>query len=111
MMEQVKFLKSTIVRGTLGLLTGLLLVINLPTYGGIGINLLFFAADRGVPPESTLYRIVGMYSLTMTVLLVFLALLLISDFTSWKPKHIRSFKVVTGSLMAIFSLIHVFSTT
>jgi len=94
-------------RGLLAVLAGFLLVTNLPTYGGIGINILFFAADRGIPLQGqSLYKIVGIYSVAMTILLLALAFLLLTEFTSWKFRYTRGLVLIVAPSLLALSLIH-----
>lgn len=95
-------------RGILAVLLGFVLVTNLPTYGGIGINLLFFAADRGIPQQgSSLYNLVGIYAMLMTALLFALGYLLLTEFTNWKSRFARELVLIVLPSLALLSLVHV----
>lgn len=96
------------VRGLLAVLAGFLLATSLSTYCGIGINILFFAVDRGIPQQgNSLSNIVGIYSMAMTILLLGLSLLLLTEFTRWKFQ-VPARTGVDSRALAAGALIHSF---
>jgi hypothetical protein len=93
--------------GLLAIVAGFLLVTSLPAYGGIGINLLFFAANRGVPQEGRfLYNVVGFYALAMAILLIALGFLLLTEFTSWRFRYKPGLTLMVAPLLFVLTLIH-----
>jgi hypothetical protein len=95
-------------RGLIAIAVGLLLVEALTAYGGIGVNLLFFFDSLGMPQQESLwYNIVGIYSITMTILLACLAFLLLTEFTEWKLKFSRELLLVVAPSLCVLALMHV----
>jgi len=93
-----------LMRGLMAIISGLLIVTCLVAYGGIGINIIFFAADRGISLGNMSYRVLGIYSLAMTLVLTSLAFLLIAEFNKWKLRQSRSlFYVVVTSIFLLIS--------
>lgn len=95
-------------RGMLGVLSGFILANSLPTYGGVGVNLLLFAVDRHTPEQNVfLYSVFGVFALVMTVLLSCLAFLLLAEFIQKKFHFTQILHVVIVPSVLTFSLLHI----
>ena len=98
-------------RGLIAIIAGLMLVDAATTYGGIGINLLFFAEDKGLTQQELLsYRVVGFYSIAMTVLLALSAFLLLMEFKDWQFRFAKTMRLVVMSLLCLLVVTHILAT-
>lgn len=94
-------------RGVLGTLLGLAIVSALPSYGGIGVNLLLVASREEVPPAShLLYLTIAAYSLIVVAVLLILAILTFAEFTAWRIKDSELLVYGTVILLAILAILH-----
>ena len=111
----MQFLTTTIgrrqaLRGLIAISAGLMLADTATTYGGIGVNLLFFAEGMGIPQQRLhWYHVVGFYSIVMTVLLALLALFFCMEFTDWKFRFAEATRLVVISLLCVFAIAHLFA--
>ena len=73
-------MNSQILRGVIGVSVALLLILSLLAYGGVGVNLTFFSREIGVENDPV-YGAVGVYGVSMAVLLLIVGALLVGFFS------------------------------
>lgn len=95
-------------RGLIAIIAGLMLVDAATTYGGIGVNLLFFADDKGLTPQEVFsYQIVAFYSIAMMILLTLSAFILFTDFIDLQFQFAKAMRRAVMSLLCLLAVIHV----
>lgn len=104
MMQKVNHL----LRGMLGILSGVLLVNSFATYGGMGISLWLIAADQQAPQDLALKNIfIGTFGVVIAVLMLGSAILLFAEFLQKKIRFTK--KIGNGIVTSVIalSLIHI----
>ena len=94
-------------RGALGISLGLCLVAALTTYGGVGVNLLMMVARAEVPTGSAYaYLITAWFCVAMVLVLIAMAILTLSEFSSWKLRQYKFLAYGVCFLLLILALVH-----
>lgn len=97
-----------LLRGMLGILSGVLLVNSFATYGGMGISLWLIAADQQAPQDLALKNIfIGTFGVVIAVLMLGSAILLFAEFLQKKIRFTK--KIGNGIVTSVIalSLIHI----
>ena len=97
-------------RPTLGILIGFLVVTLVPSYGGIGVNLLLAVVRGEVPRQSVyVYLAIAGYAVVVTSLLVALGLLTLAEFANWKLRERGQLIQTVWWLLFLLALVHLFA--
>lgn len=95
-------------RGVLGVLSGILLANSTTAYGGAGIGLLMLAADQHAPVDlAILSAALGAFAVVMDILMLGLAFLLFVEFIQKKLHFTKILRVVIVPSLIVLSLIHI----
>lgn len=95
-------------RGVLGVLSGILLINSFTTYGGAGVGLLLIAADQHTPQDLAFRNtVLGVFGVVVATLMLCLAFLLLAEFLQKKIHFTKILSAVVVPLVIVFSLIHI----